>query len=234
MASVVSRFKCRIKPFQFHARVVGSELPIDFGPQPVARSLPSRHFVAQDVDGIDASVETLADHDVEFDLGDIQPTAVLRSMDELEPVPQRLGLRRRESFVECAGAVSAQIVHDQGDFPGVGVVRGDIGEKVRPVDLGLAFGHLGQALAGQRFGGHEDVAHPAAPVLVVVALGLSRVAPGLARASRGSTDGASRPCTPPDTPGRKAADRPRAPVPSPPRSARCAAGESPTRRASKV
>ena len=52
-------------------RVVVGELPFDFGPQPVARGLPGRHFVAQDIDQVDTSIEALADYDIEFDLGDI-------------------------------------------------------------------------------------------------------------------------------------------------------------------
>ena len=50
--------------------------------------------------GVDAAVEALADHDVEFDLGGIQPTAVLGGMDELEAIPERLGLGGFEGLVE--------------------------------------------------------------------------------------------------------------------------------------
>ena len=46
---------------------------------------------SEGVDGIDAAIEALADHDVEFDLGDVQPAAVLGGMDELEAIPERLG-----------------------------------------------------------------------------------------------------------------------------------------------
>ena len=91
--------------------VVRGELPIHLGPEAVAGGLPSGDLTAQNVDAIDASVQALADHDVEVDLGDVQPTAVLRGEEELEANPQGLGLRRREGFVECAGAVGAQIVH---------------------------------------------------------------------------------------------------------------------------
>ena len=72
-------------------------------------------------------------------------------------LPKHLGLRGQIGFVERVGVLGAQILHDQGDFSSVGIARGDVGEKARPVDLGLAFGHLGQALGGQRFGGHEDL-----------------------------------------------------------------------------
>ena len=58
--------------------------------------LPSRDLVAQDLEGGDAAVEALTDHDAELDLGDVEPTAVLGRVDELEAVPQGLGLRAAE------------------------------------------------------------------------------------------------------------------------------------------
>ena len=81
--------------------------------------------------------QALADHDAEFDLGDVEPTAVLGGVDELEAVPQRLGLGRREGLVEGAGAVSAQVVHHESDPRCVGIPLGDVGEEVRPVGFVL-------------------------------------------------------------------------------------------------
>ena len=115
----------------------------------------------------------LADQDVEFDLGHVQPTAVLGCVDELETVPERLGLVRREGLVERPGSMRVEIVHHQGDPGGVLVAYGDVAQELCPVDLGLALGHLGHALAGEGFCGHEDVACPAACVLVVVSRRLS-------------------------------------------------------------
>ena len=76
-ASVLSFIKCRIKAFEIHAGVVRSELPVDLGLDAVSGRLPSRDLVAQDLEGGDAAVEALTDHDAELDLGDVEPTAVL-------------------------------------------------------------------------------------------------------------------------------------------------------------
>ena len=107
--SVLSFIKCRIKAFEIHAGVVRGELPVDLCLDAVSGRLPSRDLVAQDPEGGDAAVEALTDHDAELDLGDVEPTAVLGRVDELEAVPQGLGLGRRKGLVEGAGAVGVQV-----------------------------------------------------------------------------------------------------------------------------
>ena len=76
-----------METFQLHAGVVIGELPVDGCGDAVLGSLPSGDLAAQDIDLVDAPVQALADEDIEFDLGDVQPTAVLGGVDELEAVP---------------------------------------------------------------------------------------------------------------------------------------------------
>jgi len=165
----VSLVKSRIEALEFDSCVVGRELPVDLGSGPVSGCLPGGDFGAQDVDGVDAAVEVLSDDYAELDLGDVQPAAVLGGIDELEAIPQSLGAGWLEVLVESAGAVGVEVVHHQRDARGIGIVLGDVVQEVRPVGLGPAFGHLGQASTGQRFGRHEYVAGTAASVLVVFA-----------------------------------------------------------------
>ncbi len=89
---------------------------------------------------VDAAVEALADHDVEFDLGDIQPTDVdvLGGMDELAAIPKRLGLSGFEGLVERAGAVRVEVVHHQRDSGGAGILCGDVAQEAGPVGFGPA------------------------------------------------------------------------------------------------
>ncbi len=68
------------------------------------------------VEIINPSIQTLLDEDVEFDLGHVQPTAVLGRVDELETIPQRFGRRGRKRLVERARAVSIEIVHHERDL----------------------------------------------------------------------------------------------------------------------
>ena len=106
-SSVLSFIKCRIKAFEIHAGVVRGELPVDLGLDAVSGRLPGRDLVAQGLEGVNATVEALTDQDIEFDLGDVEPTAVLGGVDELKAVPQRLGPCRGKGLVEGAGAVRA-------------------------------------------------------------------------------------------------------------------------------
>ena len=53
--------------------------------------LPGSHFGPDLVESVDPAVQALLDEDVEFDLGHVEPTAVLRGIDEFETMPQRFG-----------------------------------------------------------------------------------------------------------------------------------------------
>lgn len=64
-----------------------------------------------------------------------------------------------------------QIVHHQRDLLRSPVLPGDSLQKRRPVGLGFSFRDPDAALASQRFDRHEDVAHAAALVFVIVARG---------------------------------------------------------------
>ena len=179
------------KAFEIHAGVVRGELPVDLGLDAVSGRLPSRDLVAQDPEGGDAAVEALTDHDAELDLGDVEPTAVLGRVDELEAVPQGLGHGRRKGLVEGAGAVGVQVVHHQCDSLGAGVALGDVVEEVRPVSFGSACRHLGHAPPGQGFRRHEHVTASAASVLVVFARGPTRRRREPSRGAQELVDGAA-------------------------------------------
>ena len=169
--SVASRSSCRVKPFELDAGILGRELPVDFGLKVVAATLPGGDLASHGLDAVDAPVQALADHDVDFDLGHVQPAAMLGRVDKLEAIPQRLGLLGGKRLIQRARRVRVQVVHDQRDALGVGIVRGDVLQEHSPVQFGSALRDLGQAPPGQRLAGHEHVAHPAALVFIVMALG---------------------------------------------------------------
>lgn len=151
--------------------------------------LPGRHLATHGLDVGDTPAQALAHHHVDLDLCHVEPAAVLGRVHELEAIPQRLGLLRREGLVQRGRAVRVEVVHHQRDALGLRVLRGNRLDEVRPVDLGPALGDLGHAPSGQWFASHEDVAYAQAPVLVVLALGppwrrpdrLARLAYQLAR-----------------------------------------------------
>jgi hypothetical protein len=85
--SVASSVKCRIEPLELSASVVGGELPVNLGVDLIATGLPGVDFAAQGVNVVDAAIQALGNHHVEFDLSHVEPAAVLGRVDELEAIP---------------------------------------------------------------------------------------------------------------------------------------------------
>ena len=89
-SSVASRASSRVKPFELDARILGRELPVDFGLKVVAASLPGSDFADDSlnaVNAVNAPVQALADHDVDLNFCHVQPAAVPGGVDELEAIP---------------------------------------------------------------------------------------------------------------------------------------------------
>jgi hypothetical protein len=99
--------------------------------------LPGGEFGVEGVDVGDAPVEALSGQGGQFDLGDVEPGAVPGGVVDLQPLCQRERRGGCEGVVEGADAVGVEVVHDQHDGLGVGVV---VSEQVLhltgPVDLG--------------------------------------------------------------------------------------------------
>ena len=96
-----------MKAFEPDSRILGSELPVDFGLKVVAATLPGSDFASHRLDVVDAPAQALAEHDIDLDFCHVQPAAVLRDAGGLEAVPKRLGLlggqtSRRGRFIFAA------------------------------------------------------------------------------------------------------------------------------------
>ena len=92
----------------------------------VAASLPGSDFASHRLDAVDAPAQALSHHDVDLDLSNVQPAAVLGGVDELEAIPQRLGLLGGKRLVQRAQRVRVQVVHDQRNTLRIGVACGDV------------------------------------------------------------------------------------------------------------
>ena len=119
VTSVALRASSRIKAFELDAGIFSGELPVDFGLKVVTADRPGSNLAAHGFDAVDAPVQALADHDVDFNLGHVQPAAVLGCIDKLETVSQRLGLFRGKRLVQRALGERVQVVHHQRDAFGV-------------------------------------------------------------------------------------------------------------------
>ena len=94
-------------------RILGGEAPVHRGSVGVAPLLPCGDLGAQRLLIGDAPIEALALKDAELDLRDVQPTAVLGGVVEIQPTEDVLGLCGRERLVEGGGAVRVEVVeHD--------------------------------------------------------------------------------------------------------------------------
>ena len=84
------------------------------------------------------------------------------------------GLNWSKGLVQGGGCMRIEVVHDQDDLLGFGIVNIDqLSHEVRPVLAGALLGHIHVALACQRFAGQEELAHLALFIGIIVARGVS-------------------------------------------------------------
>ena len=76
---------------------------------------PSFHFLAELLDGRDASIQTLTVEDVQADFGDVEPTAALGCEMHVNLVCNPFGFLWREDFVQRSFLMRIQVIHDQGN-----------------------------------------------------------------------------------------------------------------------
>ena len=147
---------------------------------------------------LDAAVQALAGQGGEFDLGDVEPGAVLGGVVDLQALGEGVGLGRFECLVERADGVGVEVVHHQHDLLGVGVVHGRAAGRPRgPSPHGFA-------AAGRSPGAGRPGARPTRRSSRFRAGRTRSPRGGRGRGRRGSGRGrgpgagrASRPCTPP-------------------------------------
>ncbi len=133
-------------------------------------ALPGSYGCRGLIETVDAAVETLPNHDVQFNLGHIEPASVDGSIHKFKTVPKPLGLLGRKSLVERACLVRAQVVHNEDDLLGFFVMSFEISDEPGPIGLGFPFTCLNEPSARQRFARHEHGIDAAPFVLIVVTL----------------------------------------------------------------
>ena len=141
---------------QFDARIVGGESPVDNRWIFFALFAPSFGLLSHLLNGGHASIQTLSGKHVQSDLGDVEPTTSFGCEMNIDFVRDAFGLRRRKDFIQGGFFVRAQVVHDQGDGIGFGVVPiHQIFNQQSPISLGAALRNFDLAMAGKRFQHHE-------------------------------------------------------------------------------
>ena len=111
----------------------------------------------------------------DFNLGHIQPTAMLGSVVDFQPLRDAPRLRRLEGLVQGRWVMGVQVVQHQHNPVFVRIVLiHQLLDHPGPIGLGTPVRHFHPAPALQRSEQHEQIAHPVALVFVIVDAGSPR------------------------------------------------------------
>ena len=110
----------------------------------------------------------MAGHATQLAFRDVEPTAVLGGVNEVDPPHVVAGLLGRKRFVERPLGVRVQVVADQRDSLDARVAGvQQMGDFLSPIVLGAAWPGRHLAEAGERFGEQEDTGGPLPFVFVI-------------------------------------------------------------------
>lgn len=91
--------KLWVESMEFCSGVADSESPMDATVVGVSLGFPGRQFASEFFSAADAAVQALARQDTEFDLRDVEPTAVARRVDDRKTPRQAARLGGGKCFV---------------------------------------------------------------------------------------------------------------------------------------
>jgi hypothetical protein len=142
----------------------------------VALLFPGGDFGDEAIFFVNASVEALAAQDVDFDFDHVQPTGVLGREVEFQAAQDAVGFRRRKGFVKCAGGMGREIVENDPDDVGLGVMEIDeIAHACGKILGGAPFSDLDPAPGPMRVEEDEEINRPIAPVFTIITFRLARL-----------------------------------------------------------
>src|ERR1700722_20152293 len=94
-----------IELLQLDPGILSCESPPHFGLRLIAMALPSRDFVPQRRHLVDPAVKALTGENTQLSLRHVQPTAMLRRIVDLQPLPQSPRFCGGKGFVQCPTGV---------------------------------------------------------------------------------------------------------------------------------
>ncbi len=147
-----------IKPSEFDPGIGGSELPINHLLRRVTPGFPRLGFLTQGLQIRNPPVQALAGADTEFQFGDIEPTPVLGGVVNLQALRPASGSFRIEGLVERTQFMGAEVIADQPDVVGVGIL--DLQEVLNllcPVDGGPLLADVDLVAILEGCGEHQDI-----------------------------------------------------------------------------
>jgi len=167
---------------KFDSGIGSGELPEELAGVAVAVGVPGEEFLIERRLIGDASIEALLGNEAQFNLRDVEPTAVAWRVGDVESSGESVRFVGTECLVERSDVVRVEIVTDKMDFSSVGeVLLEQPLDLLRPVEAGAVLAGADSSPAQQRRKEHEEGAGAVTLVLVILA---SRLA-GRHRQSRG-------------------------------------------------
>ena len=163
---------------QLDAGISGGKAPLHWLAGPIALFHPGAYFVAQRVDVRYPTSQTLPCQHAELAFSDVQPTAVFRRIHELQLVQQRARPRWLKGLVQRRPGVRTQVVHQQRDPLRLRIVFfHQPAHPFRPGRRRMVRRHIGPPPIIKRRVVHQQMSHPVALVLGVVARCMARTHP---------------------------------------------------------
>jgi hypothetical protein len=151
--------------------MLSREPPVDLGPFPVGFAIPSLGFPLKRCQIRNpARAQTLPRVQAEFDLCLIEPTAVYRRVMHAEPTPDISTPLLAEVVGQRFAAVCIEVVHNQVDCVGIGVLFHDVLYCACELRAGTVGCGGSEVSPGFRLYGAKDIRRPA-PFILVVSLG---------------------------------------------------------------
>src|SRR5262245_9850309 len=174
--SPLSALTLWVEAFELDARIMRRKLPVHAFLGRIAPLFPLFGFLSERRHIGHPPVQALQRQGTEFDLGAMQPTAMLGGMMELQPRSQRTGLLGWEGLIERAKPMRIESITDQPETVCLRIVGiPKLLNLSGPVNGRLALSDTDGAYAAQRLGEHEDGGGTVALVCIVVALRFARL-----------------------------------------------------------
>src|SRR5438105_3539449 len=162
--------KLWVKPVELDSRVGGGELPADDRGLTTTLNVPGVQFTPQARFVGDSAVQALPRKNAQFDFGDVEPTAVARGVNDLQPRGQSMSLGGGEGRVQRGDVVGVEVVANHPDLRGGGKVDGEqLLDLASPILAGALRAAGGPPPAQERGEEHEDRRGAVAFVLVILA-----------------------------------------------------------------
>ena len=161
---------------QFPAGQFSGELPLNRDAVTICLVIPCLGLSAQRSDIPDPAIsETLAAEEADLNLSLVQPTSMLGRVMHGEALPQPSASFFAESIHQRFAGVGAQVVYDQMDDVGGGVVLGDLQQKICKLRRRAGGRHFGEMDTRLGFNATEHVGGSAALVFIVAPPNPSRL-----------------------------------------------------------